>query len=169
MGIQALFKRQKPAIVSSEEDSIKLNKEIFNLLLGCENDIAELKKFISSDQAALKEAKLADLENKFLSIRTKIDAIKNDMKSIIDLETQNKDFILLNDDNYIKDKMERLDFLSEVLDELLELTNEKPAAEELKGMVDYIYGKINLLVDSVNNIINDDKQLENTYSKLEYM
>jgi hypothetical protein len=167
--IQGIFRKQKPAIFLSEEEAIKLNKEIFNLLLGCETDIAELKKSISAEQTTLKAAKLADLENKFLNMRTKIDPIRSDMKNIIDLETQNKDFVLFNDDIYIMDKMARLDTLSAVLDELLELTNEKPVASELKGMVDFIYGKINILIDAVNNIISDDKHLEGTYSKLQYI
>jgi hypothetical protein len=169
MGLQALFRKQKPVMMQSEEDAIKLNKDIFNLILYCEHDLAELKKFLSSEQTAMGAAMLADLENKFLSIRTKIDAIKNDMKSIVDLEIQNKDYILFNDDEYIKDKLARLDTLSATLDELLELTSEKPVANELKGMVDFIYGKINILIDAVNNIISDDKHLDGTYSKLQYL
>jgi hypothetical protein len=169
MDIQSLFGRSKPLIVRSEEEAVRLNKEVFNLLLGCENDISELKAAIVMKNATLKAAKLADLENKFLNMRSKIDAIRNDMKNIIDLETQNRDYILFNDDMYIKDKMARLDTLSAVLEELLELTNEKPVAEELIGMVDFIYGKINILVDSVDNIISDDKHLEGTYSKLQYL
>ena len=177
MNIQALFRdiqsafsrKQRPAIYLSEEDAIKLNKDVFELLLGCENDLAELKKTISTNQTAMKEATIAELENKFLNMRTKIDAIRTDMKTIIDLETQNKDFIQLNDDIFIMDKMGRLDTISSVLDELLELTHERPAANELKGLVDFIYGKINILIDAVNNIINDDKHLEGTYSKLQYL
>lgn len=167
--IQSIFRKQKPAIYLSEEDAIKLNKDIFELLLGCENDLAELKKTLSTNQTSMKEAAIADLENKFLNMRTKIDAIRNDMKNIIDLETQNRDFVILNDDIYIKDKMNRLDTLSNVLDELLELTHERPAASELKGLVDFIYEKINILIDAVNNIISDDKHLDGIYSKLQYI
>jgi hypothetical protein len=169
MDIQALFGRSKPFIVRCEEEAIRLNKEVFNLLLGCENDISELRQAIAMKNVTMKAAKLADLENKFLNMRSKIDAIRNDMKNIVDLETQNRDFILFNDDMYIKDKMARLDTLSAVLEELLELTGEKPIAEELIGMVDFIYGKINILVDAVDNIISDDKHLEGTYSKLQYL
>jgi hypothetical protein len=167
--LQTFFGKSKPMMVLSEEDAVKLNKNIFDLLVRCETDLAELRTSISSNNASLKEAKLAEIENKFLNIRAKIDAIRNDMKNIIDIETQNKDFILFNDDNFIQDKMKRLDIISTTLDELLELTGEKPAASELRGMVDYIYGKINILIDAVNNIISDDKHLDSTYSKLLYL
>jgi hypothetical protein len=91
------------------------------------------------------------------------------MKSIVDIETQNKDFISFNDDYYIRDKLNRLELISDALDELLELTNEKPAANELKGLTEFIYGKINVLVDAVNNIISDDTHLQGVYSKIQYL
>lgn len=165
-----LFKKSKPKMLDAEEESINLNKEVFSLLLKCEKDLAELKRYTNSPTPSYKDAKLAELENSFLNMRTKIDAIRNDMRIIIDLETQNKDYIGFNDDLFLRDKMQRLDTISAALDELLELTVEKPAASELKGgMIDFIYGKINLLIDAVNNIINDDKHLEGTYSKIQYL
>ena len=164
-----LFKIKKPHLLTLEEQSIKLNKDVFDLLVKCEKNLDELKQAVNSNNPYTKDAKLAELENKFLNLRTKIDAIRNDMKSIMDIETQNKDFIGINDDLYFTDKMNRLDSISAALDELVELTGEKPAANELKGMSDFIYGKINVVVDAVNNIINDDKQLENTYSKIQYL
>lgn len=170
MGLFSIFKKKsKPMMILSEEDSIKLSKDIFNLLVKCEGDLAQLKNHLSSENMSLKNAKIAELENSFLSIRSKIDAIRNDMKTIVDIETQNKDFISFNDDFYIADKMNRLESLSQSLDELLELTAEKPVASELKGMADFIYGKINLLVDAINNIISDDIHLQGTYSKIAYL
>jgi hypothetical protein len=169
MSLKSLFKRQKPHLMSLEENAVKLNKDIFDLLVRCEKNLDELKGALNSDKPYVKDAKMAELENKFLNLRTKIDAIRNDMRSIMDIETQNKDFIGINDDIYFTDKMNRLDAISAALDELVELAGEKPAANELRGMTDFIYGKINIVVDAVNNIINDDKQLENTYSKIQYL
>jgi hypothetical protein len=169
MKLKDLFKKWKPVMLQSEEDSIKLNKDIFDLLLKCEQDLTQLKTYLNSEKTSMKEAKIADIENNFLNMRVKIDAIRNDMKSIIDVEIQNKDFISFNDDFFIKDKMNRLETISNALDELLELTSEKPAANELKGMADFIYSKINILVDAVNNIISDDKHLEGTYSKIQFL
>jgi hypothetical protein len=157
-------------MLEAEEHSIQLNKSIFNLLLKCEKDLGELKTAMTSGSASTKAAKLAELENSFLNIRTKIDSIKTDMNLIVNLETQNRDFIGFNDDRYIADKLSRLESISQALEELLDLASEKPAANELKsGMLEFIYGKINIIVDGVNNIINDDKQLEGTYSKIQYL
>ncbi|MGV8169345.1 MAG: hypothetical protein ACP5N3_04785 [Candidatus Nanoarchaeia archaeon] len=165
----ALFRSHKPKMLEAEDKSISLSKDVFNLLLKCETDLSELKSFVNSDKLSMKDAKLAEMENNFLNMRVKIDAIRSEMKIVIDLETQNRDFVGFNDDAYLKDKLNRLDIISSALEELLEIIAEKPAAADMKGLVDKFYEKINLLVDAVNNIINDDKQLENTYSKLQYL
>ncbi|MFA6073704.1 MAG: hypothetical protein WC758_06315 [Candidatus Woesearchaeota archaeon] len=169
MSLFAIFTRHKPVMLKFEEQTIQLNKEIFDLLLKCETDLDELKKHIASNNSSMKDAKIAELENKFLNMHSKVDGIIIDMNRIIALETQNRDFITINDDTHIYDKMKRLTLISSTLDELLELTHEKPAASELEGMIPFIYGRITLLIDAVNNIINDDKNLEGTYSKLQYL
>jgi hypothetical protein len=161
---------KKSRMLEAEEHAIELNKDIFELLVKCEKDLGELKSAISSNNIFMKAAKLAELENSLLNTRTKIDAIKSDMNLIVNIETQNRDFIGFNDDKYINDKINRLEVISQALEELLDLANEKPAANELKsGILEFINGKINLIIDAVNNIINDDKQLEGTYSKIQYL
>ena len=71
----------------------------------------------------------------------------------------------------VPNDISQIDFLKSIFkellaEELLDLISERPAVNELKEMTTYIYSRMNALVDSVNNIVNDDKRLEEVYSRL---
>jgi len=136
------------------------------MIVKTEKILDELKKYLLESNMSYKEAKLAELENALLNMKAKVDALRLDVHRILDIELKHKDFILLNDDFYLKDKLARIDTMSHVLEELLDLIAERPAINELKEMLNYIYGRMNSLVDSINNISSDDKRLEEVYSRL---
>lgn len=163
--LREIFKTD-PELYSIERSSIQLNKEIFNLIVKTEKILDDLKIYLSKDNVSLKEAKLAEFENSLLNMKSKIDALRLEAHRILDIELKHKDYILLNDDFYLKDKLYRVDSMNQVIDELLDLISAKPAINELKDMLNYIYSRINILVDSVNNITSDDKHLEDVYSRL---
>lgn len=167
MGIQ-LFSRM-PRIYEIERKSAGMNKDVFDLILKTENNLAQLKEFLDENKVAYKESKLAELENNFLLLKSKIEAMREEMDQIIRIEMQNKEYLTINDSDYLNDKNARLEQISNALEELIELMNERPAVSELKGMINYIYEKINLIVESVNNIVNDDKYLEQAYSRIQYL
>lgn len=163
--LKELFNKD-PELLSIEEHSISLNKELFDLIVKTEKLLNELNSYVIDDKVSFKDAKLAEFENSLLHIKTKIDSLKLDVQRILDLEVKNKDFILLNDDFYLKDKFYRIDTMNQVVEELLSLISERPAIAELKEMMSYMRSKIASLVDSVNNIISDDSHLVDVYSKL---
>jgi hypothetical protein len=169
MSLLSIFRRPKSRMLQAEENTISMNKDVFDLLLRCDKHNNELREEINSEKPYLKDAKLAELENDFLNIRSKIDAMQNEMRLIIDIETQNKDFIGFNDDTFIQDKLKNLEAISAALEEVLELVAETPSLNDLKGVVDFIHEKINFLLNAVNSIINDDRNLEVTYSKIPYL
>lgn len=161
-----LFRKNEPGLYSIQTNSMIINKELFSLIVKTEKLLDDLKRYLDSDSVSLKEAKLAELENALLNMRSKIDALRHDVQRILDVEIKHKDYVLLNDDFYLKDKIARIDTMSQVIDELIDLIGERPAVNDLKEMMSYIYGRINSLVDSVNNISSDDKRLEEVYSRL---
>lgn len=166
----SLLKRPKPKIFEIEHSDIALNSQMFDLVSKLEANLSKLAVVLKDNDVAGKNAKLAELENNFLSLKSKVDTLLGDVRKIMSIEVQNKDFILVNDDAFLRDKQERLVRMSEVLDELLELFSERPAASELKAdILQSMYQRIDVLVDSINNIVNDDKSLENTYSKIELL
>jgi SepF-like predicted cell division protein (DUF552 family) len=163
--LREIFKSD-PELYSIQRNSIQLNKDIFNLIVKTEKILDDLKIYLTKSNISLKEAKLAEFENSLLNIKSKIDALRLDAQRILDVELKHKDYILLNDDFYLKDKLYRVDSMSQVVEELLDLISEKPAINELKDMLNYIYSRMNILVDSVNSITGDDKHLEEVYSRL---
>ena len=163
--LKELF-RKDPELYSIQRNSIVVNKELFNLIVKTEKILDELKIYLVKDSVSLKEAKLAEFENSLLNMKSKVDALRLDVQRILDIELEHKDYILLNDDFYLKDKLYRVETMTQVLEELLDLISSKPALNELKEMMNYIYGRMNTLVDSVNNISSDDKRLEQVYSRL---
>jgi len=166
----SLLRRPKPKIFEIEHSDIALNSQMFDLVSKIESNLSKLAIVLKDNDIASKNAKLAELENSFLSLKSKVDTLLLDVRKIMSIEIQNKDFILVNDDAYLGDKQERLDKMSNVLDELLELFAQRPAASELKAdILQSIYQRINILIDSINNVVNDDKSLENTYSKIELL
>jgi len=166
----SLLKRPKPKIFEIEHSDIALNSQMFDLISKIESNLSKLAIVLKENDVAAKNAKLAELENSFLSLKSKVDTLLLDVRKIMSIEIQNKDFILVNDDAYLGDKQERLDKMSNILDELLELFNQRPAASELKAdILQSIYQRINVLIDSINNIVNDDKSLEDTFSKIELL
>jgi len=163
--LREIFKTD-PELYSIERGCIQLNKDIFNLIVKTEKILDDLKIYLSKNNISLKEAKVAEFENSLLNIKSKIDALRLEAQRILDIELKHKDFILLNDDFHLKDKLYRVDSMNQVIDELLDLISSKPGVSELNEMLNYIYSRMNILVDSVNNITSDDKHLENVYSRL---
>ena len=163
--LKELFKKESE-LYSIEKNSVLINKEVFSLIVKTEKILDELKNYLDSGKVSFKDAKLAEFENSLINMKSKIDSLRLDVQRILEIELKNKDYILLNDDFYLKDKFSRIDTMSQIIDELLDLINERPAVSELKEMTSYLYSKMNSLADSVNNIITDDKYLEDVYSRL---
>lgn len=160
-----LFEK-KPKLHTLQISSMEINRALFDLIVKTEKILDELKAFLDDGNVSLKEAKLAELENALINMKSKIDSLRLDVQRVLDIELKHKDYILLNDDFYLRDKLYRVDTMSQVIEELIDLIGEKPAVNELKEMMNYIYGRMNTLVDSVNNIASDDKRLEEVYSRL---
>lgn len=168
MSLLSLFQPKKSQIYELEQSDIHVNKQIFDLISKIEQRLAELNTIIKDNDLALKNAKIAELENIFLHLKSKLDSLLEDVKRIMDIEMKNKDYVIINDDAYIQDKYVRLQSMSSTIDELLELFIQHPAASELKNdLLEFISRRVNMLIDSITSIANDDSHLEPTYKKIE--
>lgn len=168
MGILKFFEKQ-PKIYEIEERDIAINKEIFSLITLIEENLTLLKESIDKGNIGYKDVKLAELENNFLMLKSKIEGIRTDINEIMNIEVAQKEFITINDDVHLQDKLNRLELISDALEELIQIMTERPAFEELKGLNDTIYSKINIIIDAINYVINDDRYLENAYARIQYL
>lgn len=158
---------RKPEIYELELNDIVVSKEMSRIMVRVEEKLQELKDLLSKSDVVVKDAALSELENSFLKLKSKVDGVLADVKRILDIEVQNKDYLTIHDDGYLEDKYKRLELLSDVLEDLLQLISQKPSVDELReSLLKFMYERVNIMVDSVNNVINDDKHLESTYAKL---
>jgi hypothetical protein len=162
----SLFKK-KPRLYTIQLNDIDIAKEVDRLILRLQKDIDGLQTILSGDNITAKFAKMAELESSFRLIKIKLDAINNDLREIRGIEIQNKDFIYLNDEEYLTDKSSNIERMINILDRLLDLVSERPSASDLREeYLNYIKQNALQIKEAFNNIINDDKQLVNVYSKI---
>ncbi|MCF7871468.1 hypothetical protein K9L97_00355 [Candidatus Woesearchaeota archaeon] len=163
----ALFKRPEPRMVQIEQSDMSVVKQIFDLIGRLEKELYSLSEALRSNDVAGVGARLAELENTFTRVKTKIDSLIVDVDTIMGIEAQNKDYIMFNDNDYIMDKKERLQLMSDTLEELLELLAQHPGLSELKGdLLQFLYSKLNLLINSLNSVGYDDQAMSSVYSRI---
>ena len=167
MGLFSFMKKKEPKIIQIEHSDIKVNKQIFELISRIENELSQLAAVLKNDDVSEVSARLAELENTFIRVKSKVDSLIVDVETIMGIEAQNKEFVMLNDADYIADKNERLKLMSDTLDELIELVGHHPGLSELKGdLLSYMYSRINIIIDSINGVANDDSHMDFVYSHI---
>ncbi len=168
LSISFIFsKSNKSKLLELEERDIAYANEISDLLGKTESYIKNVETSLFREDANAVKASLAELENKLLLIRSKADAIREDMKSIINKEVQNKEYIALNDDSYLEDKLNNLNKIISLIDSLTDLLVQRPSIEDLKHeSMNLIKNWVNQLADSLNEVIKDDKYLDYVYNRL---
>jgi len=164
--LDKLFKK-KSTIYQIELDDIKINDQITQLIVRAENNLSQLDDLIKKREVINKDYQLSELENSFQNMKSKVDVLKTDLQRILDIEIYNKDYITVHDEGFLEDKFARLNAVSEALDDLIGLMTSKPPLSELRdSLLANIYDKINAIITSIRNIINDDKHLEDIYAKI---
>ncbi|MCF7865978.1 hypothetical protein K9L67_05725 [Candidatus Woesearchaeota archaeon] len=167
MGIFSFLQKKESKILHIEHSDIAINKQIFDLIAKLESQLTNVSNALKKSDVSEVSARLAELENVFIRIKTKVDSLIVDVETIMGIESQNRDFIMLNDGDYISDKLERLKTMSSVLDELVELISHHPGMSELKSdLLSYMYSRLNVLIDSINSVASDDSHMEFVYGHL---
>jgi len=170
MGLITLFqKEKKPKILVIEERDVELDMEISKMTTRMGETIKELQKSMSDNDILNKDAKMAELENELLLIKSKVDSLKTDINEVMNTQVQSKDFITIHDDVYLQDKQNLLNQMSQLLEELVSYLQERPATQDLKqALMPMLMPRINFLATAANNLINDDRALEGIYQKIAY-
>lgn len=166
MGLLTFWKKE-PQIVQLEAHDKKLVKEMLGLVYRLESHLKDLNKIVSAQDTRGLYAKFAELENVFLLMRSKADTIKIDIREIRDIEITHRNYIAFNDADTLQDKSDNLETIMQILDELIQLVSERPTLESIKN--EYLYFmsmKTNEIIDSLNKIVSDDRQLMEIYSKI---
>lgn len=165
--ISALLGKSRKSIKTVHRTDEEILEEVFDLLETLRNLVRDLNKVLVGTSVIQKDARLSEMENKLLLLKTKIDAIEDDISWIVDKEMEKKDYFTVQDEAYLEDKHGRLVSVSANLEELAELVNARPSFSELKfDLMNRIYALMNAIIDDVNAISVDDDKLEKIYNNI---
>ena len=169
MGFFDIFKKKyRSKIYELEIQDIKLGNEINTLTRKLQDHIAELKEILRSADFESKNAKLSEIQNNLILLKTKQEHLKEDLEKITAIELENKETISLNDQDTLEDKYQQVEALGKAIDELFDLTTANPSTMELRNIYDnIILNRMRNIILSINQMQRDDVTLEETYRKLE--
>ena len=163
-----LKKPSEPKILSIQKRDMDISKLFFDIVLQIGNNLSSLKNALEENKVSVKYARIAELENSFLRLKSKVETLEYDLDAIITLESRNKVHILFNDEELLNDKKEALNEMNHLLDELLEILNQKPSVNDLREEgFEYINVRVNSIIENIRRIVQDDNQLYEIYSSLQ--
>lgn len=168
MDLLSIFHKKEPILIQIEHSDLKINEQIEKLVNQTSKKLFELNEIVKKSDITDLSSKLAEFENIFTRIKGKVDSLLVDVETITGIESQNRNFILLNDGAYLMDKKEKLQEMSAALEELIELMIQHPGIWELKhDLLGFIYGKLSVIKDSIMSIKNDDEHMLSIYKQIE--
>jgi len=157
---------KKNNILSIEIKDKSINNQICKLILGAEKKILELKGILEEGKPGDKDEDLEELKKTFLKLHRELELVAGDILDIANEEAQKKDFIKLNDGGFLNDKNTQIWKMKKNLNELIGMLEDRPTNQELKrDLLKDMVTDINAIIEGMNNIISDDKELEKIYKK----
>lgn len=165
--IVSKFYDPKTAIEEHENETLQLKQKIHELLLKIQSDFEALKRAVDQDRGLDKDAKVSQLENKFILLKGKADAMMDKLRLIMRKQNNMDDIVAINDDRYLNDKIDKVNTLSEIAREMSQVLAHNPSMQDLRSSIlDRVKSKINTMIECVNAITTDDQYLTKIYSRL---
>ncbi len=158
---------KKSNVLNIEIKDKSINKQICRLILDSEKKILELKGILEDGKPGDREKDLEDLRNMFLKLHREVEIVSSDIVDITNEEAQKKDFIRLNDGGFLNDKNQQIWKIKKNLNELIGMLEDRPTIQELEaGLLKDMITDVNVIIEAMNNIIADDKELERVYKSI---
>ena len=86
---------------------------------------------------------------------------------IVDREVAKKEFVVINDDEFINDKLDQLGNIKKHVTSLLGILEENPSGRDLQqGIIDTMMSEVNSIHESIGRIMRDDDALKQIYDAL---
>ena len=150
-----------------QHEGLKLRKAIYDLLLKVEDDLKSLKEAIINKNVIEKNARVSELENKFILLQGKADSIMDTLRLITRCENSLDEVIAINDTEQLTDKIDRVESIRKISHYLQGVLAQNPSIEELnREVLNELYEKVNQLIAHVNAITTDDEYLTKRYERL---
>lgn len=157
----------KPLIYTIEINDEKINNDVGKLLYDGEKHITELINALREEDVATKTADHKALSTIFLNLHKRIRKLKKDLDKIIDLELQQKEYIIIKDQNFIEDKKRQLSIMQQALEKLISILKDNPTINDYnQGLISVMMQELNSFIEATDHLRNDDKTLAKIYESL---
>jgi len=158
------------ALEHYQHEGLELRKAIYDLLIRIEKDLQTLKKSVQERNVIEKNARVSELENKFILLQGKADSVMDTLRLITRLENKLDDVISINDTEQLTDKIDRVEAIRKIARYLQSVLAQNPSIDELnKQTLNELYQQVNQLIVHVNAITADDEYLLKRYKRLRNM
>mgnify|MGYP006926882174 CR=1 FL=1 len=165
--ILSKFTEPKTELEEHENATRQYKQKIHGLRLKLQSNYEDLKAAVEDDNAMKKDAHASKLENKFHLLRSKADAMMDKLRFITRTENKMDDIIAINDDQYLRDKIDNVKTLSDTAREMSQMLAHNPSMSDLKhGGLKQLKDNINMMIGCVNEITQDDEHLTKIYARL---
>jgi hypothetical protein len=161
------FVEPKTELEEHENATLQYKQKIHELLLKLQSNYEDLKGTVEEDNAMKKDVHVSKLENKFHLLRSKADAMMDKLRFITRTQNKMDDIIAINDDQYLRDKIDNVKTLSDTAREMSQMLAHNPSMSDLReGGLEQLKNNINMMIQCVNQITQDDQHLTKIYSRL---
>lgn len=158
------------ALEHHQHKGLELRKAIYDLLLRIEKDLQNLKEAVQDRNVIEKNARVSELENKFILLQGKADSVMDTLRLITRIENKLDDVVSINDTEQLTDKIDRVEAIRKISRYLQSALSQNPSIDELnKQTLNELYQQTNKLIVHVNAITADDEYLLKKYQRLRGM
>ena len=153
-----------PRILTIEINDKKINEDLCHLIIKLETNIQELQRLFESSDNSTKNEKIAELQTMIHQLKQDVVALHNDVDAIEAIELQEKEYLMIKDSTFLKDKLSQLDIMKKHVETIEGILLEHPSSSALQGgLIQDIIKDLNTVIDGINRIRADDKALEKIY------
>ncbi|MBN1376712.1 hypothetical protein JW949_00060 [Candidatus Woesearchaeota archaeon] len=159
-----------PKLYLIEEKDEVIEEKLFGIIKEFTDVLEKFRQSIYESKINEKEFEINYLKKIIYSVKRKIKILERDIKEILNIENLEKEFITVKDYIFIKDKIDQLNRIKENLNIIEGILQEDPPADEFRNeLLEAMENDINIISDSMEQIMHDDSNLEKIYSKISYL
>ena len=164
------FRNRHARLYTIEINDEKIDEEIGELLFKVERHVRELSTVVKQGDIPSKVSDQRQLLSLFTDLKREVDRIRADMDRIVDLELEKKRYIVIKDQNFVKDKRSQLDTMRRNLEDLIEILREDPSGKEYqRDVMDTLNSRLDAFIGAMARIRQDDQALAEIYASLDQL
>lgn len=166
-GIKKISSKPKTKLYHIEIDDDKIDEQLTKIIIDIENKTKEFKSHINENTLSIKEDWINEMHKLILTIQSDTTTLHEDLNKIINIELENKDFLIIKDDEYLQDKKRQLQIIRDEVDQFIMVIDQRPSAQALQSeLLENITSQIQIMNASIQKLVTDDHKLRHIYKKL---